>query len=309
MRVFVTGAAGYIGQAVSEAFRTAGHTVFGLVRSEENARALRCLEVNPVIGDLSNPNSFMDALSMAEVVVHCAFENSPRGVQLEEYLIKSILLSLQIPKGVSKGFIYTSGIWNMGNTGNKLFDESSPNTSLDLVKWRVPLEEMILGAASTHLRTVVIRPGCVYGGSKGLTTDWFLSAQRGFVEIAGSGDNHWAMVHRQDLAHAYVLAAEKEINGVVFNIVDDSHHTVKQMAISVASASGIDTTQNLEDIIRVLPSDEMIRRYGKLVEGLLADQYISNERAKRLLGWQHRHRDFVSDVDLYYSAWKSAQIK
>src|SRR5437879_2251330 len=106
-----------------------------------------------------------------------------------------------------------------------MLDESSSENPIEFVKWRILHEQRLLAANIAGLRTVIIRPGCVYGKADGLTALWFSSAHGGSVEVVGNGLNHWCMVHVKDLAEAYVLAAEKELSGVVLNIVDHTHYT------------------------------------------------------------------------------------
>lgn len=303
MRVFVTGATGYIGFAVAEAFRQAGHYVVGLVRSEEKALKLRKAEIMPVIGDLAKPETYLKAIKNAEVVVHCGFENSSNGVTIEGTAIGALLEGTRSAGTSTRALIYTSGVWTTGNTGSKIADEASPKHPLDLVKWRLSIEERLFQASSRHLRTVIISPGCVYGGSGSgsLTNMWFSSAlDDGSVEIVGQGQNRWAMIHYRDLAQAYVLAVENELSSLVLNITDNSRNTVEEMALAVAYTAGIPNK------IHLLSAKDSEKKHGKLTQGLLIDQQISNERATNLLGWHPRHKSFISDIDIYFQSWKAS---
>lgn len=300
MRVFVTGPTGYIGSAVAKAFQLAGHSVTGLVRSEENASKLRQAGMIPIIGDLSKPDTYMKAIRNAEVIVHCAFDNSQKGVIIEGTVMGAILEGTRVAGTSTKAILYTSGVWVIGNTGTAVADESSPKHPLEIVKWRLGIEERLFQASSRHLRTVVLAPGCVYGPAGSLTAMWFSSATEGAVEVVGDGKNRWAMVHADDLARAYVLAAEQELTGLTLNITDDSRNTVEEMALAVAQAAGIPGK------ISYLSEREAEKKYGKLTEGLLIDQQVSSERATRLLGWRPRHHHFIDNVDIYYQSWKAS---
>lgn len=293
MRVFVTGATGYIGNAVALAFRQAGHSVTGLTRSQEKGRDLKRNEIIPVVGDLSNTSAYADALKEAEVVVHCAFD--PKGGPKAESRIVDTILSHT--SDYPRAFLYTSGVWVVGNTKSPA-DESSPCHPIDLVKWRLALEERLLTSATPTSKIAIIRPGCVYGGAGSLTSLWFEGTKTGSVEMVGDGHNHWTMIHTQDLANAYVLAAEKELNGMVLNIVDDTTYTVKEMASAVAAVAGIPGK------IHSITPEEGFEKHGQLTQGFLIDQKISNERARRLLGWYPRHKGFIQDIEVYYNAWK-----
>jgi nucleoside-diphosphate-sugar epimerase len=180
-------------------------------------------------------------------------------------------------------------------------DESMPVQPLDIVKWRPLHEEKVLKATSQTLRTVVLRPGVVYGGTGGLMATLFASAQNGAVEIVGEGHNRWPMVHVQDLAYAYVSAAEKELSHVILNVVDDSTATLREMAEAIAQAAKID------EKVTVVQGDEAQKRLGPLIEGLQIDLKVNNSRIKRLLGWQIHHAPFIYEAELYYHTWQSNQ--
>lgn len=300
MRVFITGATGYIGQAVAKAFRAKGHTVYGLVRAPEDAILLSLDEIWPVLGNLEEPESYSHILEEVEVAVHCAFDESDKGVEYNAKTIETILASFS-RSSLPRSFIYTSGIWVYGSLGHKMANESTPLNPLEIVKWRPQQEEKVMKAASSNLSTVIIRPGHVYGGVGGLTNMLFTSTQNGAVSIVGDGNNRWPMVHVQDLAHAYVSAAEKELTQVILNVTDDSTFTLRELSESIARAA------HLEGKIKSLSIDEAKATFGSIVEGFLIDLTVDNSRIKRLLGWQIHHAPFIYEVDLYYQAWKTAQ--
>src|SRR6059058_3796117 len=214
MRVFVTGATGYVGFAVASALRRAGHDVYGLTRAAAKAPQLARQEIRPVIGDIGDPKSYADTAEDCSVLVHAAFdaliEAGRRGSQ-------------------PKTLIYTSGVWVHGDSGEKLVDETSPLDPIKLVAWRPAHEQLVLQAKG--VRGLVMRLGCVYGGRGGLTGDWFAAAAAGKAPtVVGSGHNRWTMVHLDDLADAYVRAAESGRAGEVFDVTDRSRATVLEMA-------------------------------------------------------------------------------
>ena len=300
MRVFITGASGYIGHQVAKAFRGKGHTVFGLVRSQDKADQLISKEIWPVLGDLENPESYRAILEDVEVAVHCAFDYTSKGVENDAKTIEAILAVFsQSP--YPRSLIYTSGVWVYGSQGTRMVDESMPLHPLEIVKWRPAHEEKVLKAATPTLRTVVIRPGFVYGEKGGLLGHLFASTQSGAVAIVGEGRNRWPMVHVQDLAYAYVSAAEKELSRAVLNVVDDSTATLREMAEAVARAAKI------EGKVSVLPMEEAQKQFGPLVEGLLIDLTVNNSRVKRLLGWQIHHAPFSYEAEQYFQAWQAAR--
>lgn len=300
MRVFVTGASGYIGQSVAKAFRAKGHIVHGLVRTKEDANLLSVEEIWPIVGDLNDPDSYRQILNEVEVAVHCAFDATEKGVERDTKTIDTIL-EVFSTSSLPRTFIYTSGVWVYGSAGHKIIDESTPLNPLEVVKWRPVHEEKILKATSPNLRTVILRPGHVYGHVGGLTKAILASTQNGAVLMIGEGHNRWPMVHVQDLAHAYVSAVEKELTNVIFNVVDDSTTTLREITEAIARAA------HIEGKIQILPLEDAKRQFGSYVQGVVIDLTVDNSRIKRLLGWKIHHAPFINDVDVYYNAWKASQ--
>jgi nucleoside-diphosphate-sugar epimerase len=298
MNVFVTGSTGYIGAAVAAAFRRAGYRVFGLARSAEKARALEREEIVPVLGDLAEPGSFLAAARGCEVLVHCASEYSSATVARDLAAIDT-LLSAAREVSAPRAFIYTSGVWVYGDTGGRTVDETTPLAPLDLVRWRVEHEARVLAATSAQLRTLVLRPGCVYGRAGGLTAPWFASAIAGEAEMVGDGSHCWSTGHVDDIAEAYVLAAERAPGGEALNLNDGSNPRVGDMVAAVAAAAGVPGR------IRSLSPDEAAERFGPLAEGLAAHQIVANGRALAALGWSPRHASFASEADLYLAAYRA----
>lgn len=298
MRVFVTGASGYIGLSVAVAFSRSGHHVLGMIRNSSKSDLLKAHEIEPVVGNMQNLDSYKDAALSAEVLVHCAFELSPQASKLDFATVESLINVAKQQKNLPRAILYTSGVWVHGNTQGCV-DESCPLNPIDIVKWRPAQEQLVLEAASSTLRTVVIRPGCVYGGMGSLTNLWFQSDASNPVTIIDEGKNHWAMIHVQDLAEAYVLAAEKELSGLALNVTDGTHFTVKEMAQAAAQVTGA--------AVNSISRNEAEKKWGPLTQGLAIDQKISNGRARRLLGWAPRHTSFIEGVRLYQASSSAIQ--
>jgi nucleoside-diphosphate-sugar epimerase len=159
---------------------------------------------------------------------------------------------------------------------------------------------MVLRADGVH--GTVIRPGVVYGRAGGLTGMWFKGASNGGVlRVVGDGHNHWAMVHVDDLAQAYLRAAQSVVGGEVFNVVDASRATVMETAGAAAQSAG-----NIRQL-EFIPVDTAAQEMGAMAQALALDQVVDAAKARRLLNWQPRHRGFVSEVDTYHMAWKASR--
>lgn len=290
MKVFVTGATGYIGLAVAQAFRRAGHSVWGLVRDERKAGRLMCDEIVPLNGSIDDPGSYAALAEHCSVLVHCAADMGPNWASIDRKVIETFIGAAH-RSGQRKRVLYTSGAWVYGNT-NGLADETSSLQPPSVVQWRPEHERMVLEASGIH--GLVVRPGCVYGKRAGLTAAWFKTARDGHLTMVGDGKNHWTMVHVDDLADGYLRLAESGLSGEIFNFTDRSRHTVLEMAEAVARITGYHG-----DIRTVQPTEP-------LMQAMALDQHVDSRKAVRLLGWQPRHGGFVDDVEKYYLAWKAA---
>jgi len=125
MRIFITGATGFIGFELAQRFRRAGHEVWGLARSVKKAILLRQNEIKPVIGDMGSPESYRGIAAECSVLIHAAAEYSERAVELDRKTVQTLIEASQGALQI-KTFIYTSGCWVYGNTGRAPVDESAP---------------------------------------------------------------------------------------------------------------------------------------------------------------------------------------
>src|SRR6266540_5550736 len=221
MRIFLTGATGYIGSVLATALRERGHDVGALVRPESDSHRLRDAGVVIVAGDMATLPSLGDTLAGYDVFIHAAQSNTPDVAELVSTAVGALAAQKRF-------LIYTSGVWVLGNTTG-VADESSPLNPLAIVTWRAAVEQQALAAGGA-----VLRPGCVYGGKQSLLAAWFASAAQGQpLRIVGDGENHWAMVNLHDLVDCYLRLVEQRVAGT-FHAVDDTHATLNECAEAVA---------------------------------------------------------------------------
>lgn len=275
MHVFLTGATGYIGSAVAEALRAAGHQVSGLARSDSAEARLAASDIRPVRGDLGDPDSVAAAARAADGVIHAATTND---ASTDTAAISAILAAL---RGSGKPFIYTSGIWVYGDTGGRVVTESSPANPVALVAWRSAVEREVLRAADDGIRSVVIQPGVVYGRGGGIPAAWIESARRnGAAKFVGTGENRWAMVHVEDLAELYLLALERAPAGTLLLAVGGPSVRVADMARAASEGAGAGGR------VTAWPLAEARAALGNYADALALDQQASSRRAEELLGWR-----------------------
>jgi nucleoside-diphosphate-sugar epimerase len=282
MRIFLTGATGYIGSAVAEALEAAGHTVAPLARSDESDQDLRRRGFTPFRGDLKTPDSLVAAVSACDGVIHAGTTNDGR---LDTEAISKMLGAL---RGSGKPFVYTSGVWVYGNTGDRVADEDSPLNPLALVAWRPAVERMVLDA---ELRGIVIRPAVVYGRAAGILGDFVQSArERNAARYVGDGQNRWPLVHVEDLADLYVRALDHAPAGTLLNAVGGP--SVKVRDLAEAASFGADAGGNVE----AWPLAQARETLGGYADALALDQQVSSQKAQALLRWNPQAASAIEEL-------------
>jgi len=276
MRVFLTGGTGYVGSAVALALRQRGHEVAALVRPESDSTQLREAGVFIVAGDLDSLPQLSRTLSVYDALVHAAFA-SQEAVAKDRLAVDA--LSAQ-----ENFFLYTSGVWILGDSKGKTLDEKSPVNPLHLVSWRPTHEKIALDSGGA-----VIRPGCVYGGKQSMFEDWFVAAdQKQPIKVPGDGKNRWALVDLHDLAECYVRVIEERKPGI-HHAIDDSRSSLNECAKAIAPSGRI----------------EHVPAEGFMAEALTVDQIVSSEATRRALGWLPR-RTFVNSMDEQWREFRAA---
>jgi nucleoside-diphosphate-sugar epimerase len=280
MRVFVTGATGYIGHAVCLRAKKHGHDVIGLARSESAKEKLLRADIHPVMGDLNDAAVLAEMAHDADAVVHTAFAMEPGGVELERKALEAMLGALDTDH---EAFVYTSGLWVYGSRGDAIIAEDAPLAPLDVVAWRPAHETLVLESAKHHLRPIVIRPGIVYGDGGGIPGDMIERAKAGELRIVGDGNNRWSCVRVDALAELYVLALEEAAAGSVYNAVTGAAPTYAEIARAASRAAGGDGR------VDSISLEEARTAMGPLAGAFTCDLQATSEKARRELGWDpHR---------------------
>jgi len=271
MRVFVTGATGYIGRVLVERMRDLGHQALGLARSDASARKLEAAGVQSVRGDLRDTSVIARAARECDATVHLAMDfSAPDAAQLDRALVETVLEEYRL---TARPFLYTSGIWVLGDTGGAEADEESPIHPIPLAAERAVHEQLVLRARGA--RGIVIRPGMVYGRGGGMPDDFARQArEQGVVRMVGPGTNRWPLVDVDDLADLYVLALGAPAGSLYFAAVGPS---IAVREIAAAKSNGVP--------VESIPEDQARQKFGPLVDGLMLDQQVTAKKAMRELGW------------------------
>ncbi|MDB5106026.1 MAG: hypothetical protein JWP91_3715 [Fibrobacteres bacterium] len=287
MNVFLTGATGYIGTVVAEALQKAGHAVTGLARSEEAERKLSARGVKVQRGDLTDKEAVMAAAKASDAVIHTATTNDANGPKADKAAVEAIIAALS---GSNKPFIYTSGVWVVGQTGNQPVDEDASTSSpLAIVAWRPAIEAMALAAAKQGVRSSVLRPGIVYGRGGGIPAMLVGAAKQGKVTYIGSGDQQWPSVHVDDLADLYVKVLTQAPAGRIWHGIT-APIRVRTLAEAAAGSGGAGAA------VESFPLEEARKAMGPFADALAANQMVSAEKTKASLDWKPSRPSIVDEV-------------
>lgn len=290
MKIFVTGAAGYIGGSVAAALMGAGHRVAGLVRNDERAAQVRSRGIEPAIGTLDDGALLTRCARSADAVIHCA-DADHRA---------SVAALLNALRGSGKTFIQTSGsgIVADGADGERSDVAHTEDTPLEPVPARVArvaLNRDILATAQHGVRAIVIAPTMIYGRGSGANPNSIqvpkmmaLARQAGVAKFIGKGDNIWSNVHIQDLADLYLAALDRAPAGA-FYYAENGECSMRQIAQAIARTLGLDGTASMSQA-------EAAAQWG---EGAARWSFGSNSRvravrARRELAWTP-HRPALLD--------------
>lgn len=288
MKVFVTGATGYIGSAVCEALRAAGHQPLGLARSDEKAGILSARGDLPHRGSLQDPESLARGCRESDAAIHTAMSFTPDAGHVDRAAVEAMLAAL---RDSGKPFIYTSGVWVYGDTGDRMLGEIAPLNPPPLVAWRPAVEELVLEANGRGVRSMVFRPGMVFGRGGGFLAGFFRDARtRGAVRVIGDGKNFWSCVHAGDLADLYVRAVLRPAGGQLFVACGGMPQQVNRIAGAVAEACGVPGK------VEYVPLEAARAELGPMADCLAMTCKAGSTKPARFFGWTVRHPSVYDEI-------------
>jgi nucleoside-diphosphate-sugar epimerase len=298
MRIFVTGATGYIGTAVVKNLVEGGHTVTGLFHNPEKETLLKNLGAKSVQGDLRTPQAWARQAAENEAIIHTAAEMGPDMAKIDRGVVECLLESMTT-QGITQSFVYTSGVWVLGKTSGIPVDEDSPaDKPFPMVAWRPSVEQLALGGGNGHFSTAVVRPGLVYGGKAGIFSGlWNDAATKGVVTYVGEGTNFWSLIHREDLASLYRVILEKKSTGI-FHGVDGSPLQYILIAKTISHSAGMNGDVHSWHV------DDARKVMGPFADALALNQEVKATRALGL-GWKPKRSTFLKSAAEAYEEWKA----
>ena len=201
-----------------------------------------------------------------------------------------------------RALVYTSGVWVLGETGDREADESAATDHpFELTTWRPGHEREVLDAAAKgggRLTSSVVRPGVVYGGVRGLMILFFQSAaEEGAATYIGDGHNRMALVHQDDVGRLYRRVLERGAAGL-FHAVDGSPIPMVDVARAASEAAGA------EGKTRSVPLEEARKELGPVADALCLDQVVSARRSNELLAWAPHYPSFREGAQAAFREWR-----
>ncbi|MFL6625034.1 MAG: SDR family oxidoreductase [Vitreoscilla sp.] len=286
MRVFVTGATGFIGSVVVPELRRAGHQVLGLARSDAGAHALRALGGEVHRGTLEDLDSLRRGAEQVDGVIHAGFIHDfskfAENCEIDRRAIEALG---DVLAGSSRPLVVTAGI--PGMPGRASTEDDPPQQATPRVS-----EQTAAAQAARGIRATTIRLPQVHDRDKaGLVSYLIMIArQKGVSAYVGDGRNRWSAVHRQATASLYRLALEKGTAGARYHAVEEEGVTLKAIAEAVGRGLGIP--------VKSLSPAEALAHFGPMGHFASMDNPASSVLTRQRLGWTpEAHPGLVDDLD------------
>lgn len=291
MRIFVTGATGYIGGSVAARLVQTGHEVLGLTRSENGAQALHEMGVVPHFGGLDDTSALRAAAREVEAVINAADADHTGA-------LNTLLHALE---GTGARLIHTSGSSIVGDraegrASDAVFDDQTPFDPLPEKRDRVAIDRSVQEAAQRRIHSAVICPSMIYGTGLGPKHDsiqvpWLIDLARnsGVSRHIGPGENVWSNVHIEDLVELYLLVLERAEPGSFF-FAADGECSLRQIAEAIGRRLDVPVgSWSVEEAEALWGFEPAHFAFG------------SNSRVRALnardLGWQPKGISLIEDIE------------
>lgn len=289
MRVFVTGASGWIGSATVPALLAAGHEVVGLARSDTSARAVEALGAGVHRGSLDDPESLRAGAKSADAVVHLAFKHDftdyAGAGRTERAAVEAFLDELA---GSGRRLLVASGL--AGRPGAVLIeDDATAFTGPDAP--RGGTDGLVLAAGERDVTGVALRfSATVHGaGDHGFTAVLARTArERGVSGYVGDGSHHWPAVHVSDAGRAVALAVDRAEPGTAVHAVAEEGIPTRDIAAAIGGAVGVPTVS--------VDPDDAAEHFGWLGTFWGMDIRASSALTRERLGWEPAGPTLLEDI-------------
>lgn len=298
MRVFLTGATGFIGSAIVQELTSHGHDVLGLARSDASAEKLARIGIACHRGALEDPDSLAAAARACDGVIHTAFihdfKDIPAAGRTDRAAIAAIGAALA---GTGKPLVVTSGLAHL--TPGQIGTEDMPADPASGIVHRIPSEDATLALAAHGVRASLIRlAASVHGDGDYAFVPALIGIARAKAVAAtiGAGLTRWPAVHRLDAARLFRLALEHGDAGARYHGVGDQGITQAEIAAVIARKLNV-------PLVR-LTAEDAAAHFGWLAHFLAIDMPASSALTQQRLGWQPVHPGLIEDLQTgrYFAA-------
>ena len=294
MKIFVTGATGFIGSVVVRELLEAGHQVLGLARSDAGAKALVAAGAEVHRGELEDLESLRRGGAASDGVIHTGFVHDFSRFQevcgIDRRAIEVLGAALE---GTGRPLIVSSGTAIAQTPGRATTEDDAPNSPMP----RVASEEATASLAARGVRAVVMRLSQIHDPVKqGLVTYLVaLAREKGVSAYVGDGLNRWPAAHRLDTARLYKLALEKGTAGACYHAVAEEGVPLREIAEAIG--------RGLKVPVVSLSPEEAAQHFGWLSMFVGHDIPASSKLTQERLGWRPTGPSLISDLDrMDYSA-------
>lgn len=290
MRVFVTGATGWVGSATVKDLIEAGHEVLGLSRSDEGAEALKATGAAVQRGTLEDLDSLKAGAAWADGVIHLAFNHDFSRIVENSAAEKRAIAALgEVLAGSDRPLVATSGVALL--SPGTVSDEATPARVISDAFPRAP-EAAVKALAEQGVRATVVRLApTVHGhGDHGFVPRLIaIAREKGEAAYIGDGENRWSAVHRLDAARLYRLALEAGAEGGPFHAIAEEGIAFKQIAEVIARRLGV-------PLVSKTP-EEAQAHFGFFAGFAGIDCPASSARTRARLDWTPRQPGLLEDLD------------
>jgi len=287
MRVFVTGAAGFIGTATTKELLANGHQVVGLARSDANAEALKKMGAEVHWGTLQDTDSLQAAAKDADGVIHLAFiHDFSKFMENGQIDARAIEAMGSVLEGTDKPFIVTSGVAMI--SPGELATEDMMRHQQGMPRMS---EEAVFAFKDRGVRAMAVRLPQVHGGEGKAGFIGYLyevAREKGVSAYVGDGSNRWSAAHRADVARVYRLALEKGTTGRAYHAVADEAVPMRDLADLFARILTVET--------KSLTPDEVGAHFGWMAMFAGLDMPASSAKTQAELGWKPKEIGVLADL-------------